>query len=218
MLSFIIKMEILDKYIEYLDITYDEFLKENPNYLYYFNDIKNIVFILKNIKYIKKECVYNIYKKAIKQNSYNLQYVVSQTPEICMAAVKQNGWALQYVDSQTPEICMAAVKNYGLALQYVDSQTPEICMAAVKENGEALYCVKEQTPEICMAAVKQNGWALQYVKEQTPEISMAAVKQNGLVTILKNQNVSNTLDNVTKDKSFINSMIDIIKKYIEVKK
>jgi hypothetical protein len=115
----------------------------------------------------------------VKQNGYALEFVNTQTEEICLAAVKQNGHTLRHVNEQTEEICLAAVKQNGYALQHVEEQTEEICLAAVKQNGDALYYVKVQTEEICLAAVNQNGYALDYVKVQTEAICLAAVKANG---------------------------------------
>ena len=64
---------------------------------------------------------------AVKKNSYALQYVKNQTPEMCLVAVKKNGWTLQYVKQQTKEICLAAVKNYSLAFQFIDkNKFPEL--------------------------------------------------------------------------------------------
>ena len=111
---------------------------------------------------------------AVRWNGMALQYVITQTPELCMVAVKQNGWALAHVKEKTPELCMEAVKQTGRALLYVKTQTPELCMEAVKQNGWALEYVKTQTPEMCMAAVMQNGSALEYVQTQTPELSIAS--------------------------------------------
>ena len=83
-----------------------------------------------------------------------------------LEAVKQNGFALEYVLNQTPEICLVAVKQYGFALEYVLNQTHEICLEAVKQNGYALRYVKNQKPEICIEAVKQKGHALEYVLDE----------------------------------------------------
>ena len=80
------------------------------------------------------------------------------------SAVKQNGNALEYVKTQTPELCLEAVKQNGLALRYVKEQTPELCLEAVKQYGYALQYVKEQTFKICMEAVKQDSNVQKYVK------------------------------------------------------
>ena len=40
--------------------------------------------------------------------------------EEALEAVKKNGFALQYVKTQTPEICLEAIRQNGLALQYVN--------------------------------------------------------------------------------------------------
>jgi hypothetical protein len=112
-----------------------------------------------------------------------LQYVMNQTPLICLEAVKQNGYALRYVKEQTKEICLAAVKQTGYALKYVKEQTPEICLAAVQRIGWVLEYVKEPTDVICLAAVQQRGSAIIYVKNQTPEICLAAIKNCDIANI-----------------------------------
>ncbi len=91
-------------------------------------------------------------------------------PEFCLLKVRENPFNLEFVINQTPEICLQAVKEDGYALEYVKEQTPEICLAAVKIDGQALRFVKEQTSEMCLEAIKEIGFALDYVEEQTPLI------------------------------------------------
>jgi hypothetical protein len=81
-------------------------------------------------------------------NDYKKEYdVLSEkcnlTGKEALEAVKNNGYALQFVNTQTPEICLEAVKQNGYALQFVKIQTPEICLAAVKQDGGALKYVNE---------------------------------------------------------------------------
>ena len=112
---------------------------------------------------------------------------------IDLESVRKKGLLLEYVMDQTPEICLEAVKQCGLALRYVwlnryegdslkgdsdfsliDYQT--ICLEAIKQNGMALQFIGNQTEEMCLIAVKQNGRALEYVNEKTLEICLEAVK------------------------------------------
>ncbi len=53
--------------------------------------------------------------EAVKEDGYNLEYVINQTPEICLEAVKINGNALQYVKEQTPLI-IHYLKKYHISL------------------------------------------------------------------------------------------------------
>ncbi len=77
-------------------------------------------------------------------------------PEYCLEAVKQDGYNIEYVINQTPEICLEAVKQDGYNIEHVINQTPEICLEAVKQDGYALEYVKEQTPLIIHYLKKYN--------------------------------------------------------------
>jgi hypothetical protein len=133
-----------------------------------------------NIIFIPNEMLLDeLYKLAVQQFGYALQYVKNQTEEICKLAVQKHGWALQFVKEQTEEICKLAVQQFGGVLQFVKEQTDEICKLAVQQDGYALQYVKNQTEEICKLAVQQFGHALQYVKNQTEEICKLAVQQHG---------------------------------------
>ncbi len=118
---------------------------------------------------------------AVKHHAYAIQYVKNQTEEMCLIAVKDNYYFLEDIKNQTDKICLAAVNNDSRALIYVKNQTDEICLAAVQKNGFSLLNVKDKTEEICLAAVKQNPWVLTIIEKQTPEMCLIAVKNNGLV-------------------------------------
>ena len=60
--------------------------------------------------------------EAVKHDGHALQFVQTQTEEICLEAVKQNGDALRYVRTQTEAICLEAVRQDGYALWYVESR------------------------------------------------------------------------------------------------
>ena len=55
----------------------------------------------------------------IQLDGNNLEWVINQTPELCMMAVMKNGLALKYVRNVTPELNMAAVKQNGLAINII---------------------------------------------------------------------------------------------------
>ena len=78
-----------------------------------------------------------------------------------MTAVQQSGRALNYVNSQTPELCMAAVQQDVYVVGCVKSQTPEICIAAVQQNSNALIYVKNpNTHDMRISAVHRYSRAL----------------------------------------------------------
>ena len=87
------------------------------------------------IKYTPAEAL-----EAVKQNGDSLQYVNTQTEDICLEAVKQNGEALQYVNTQTEDICLEAVKKYGEALRYVNT--------TIFEKDIDMYSFKTEEPLI----------------------------------------------------------------------
>ncbi len=80
--------------------------------------------------------------EAVKQDGYNLKYVIEQTPEICMEAVKQYGTALQFVKEQTEEICLGAVKQNDYALQYVDEDMFSEDTEIITLNGKRYKLIK----------------------------------------------------------------------------
>jgi len=112
--------------------------------------------------------------------------------EKALEAVKQNGYDLKYVINQTEAICLEAVKQNGDALQYVTNQTEAICLEAVKQDGWALQYVTNQTEAICLEAVKQDGWALRYVEERF-------FNQGKTMTDKPTDNFSNKLDAAIDD-------------------
>lgn len=129
------------------------------------NKFKADKIILSDIREIKDMKEWNDFKfcnETVNRNRYALQYVINQTPEICLAAVQQNGYTLQYVKEPTPEIYLEAVRENGLALQFIYNQTSEICLAAVQQNGLALQFVKKQNPKIIQAAIYQNKLSFNY--------------------------------------------------------
>jgi hypothetical protein len=81
----------------------------------------------------------NDYKKEYDALTFKCNLVGDEA----LRAVKQDGYVLQFVNTQTPEICLEAVKQNGYALQFVNTQTPEICLAAIKQNGYAIKFVNE---------------------------------------------------------------------------
>ncbi len=82
--------------------------------------------------------------KAVKQDGFNLRYVIDQTPEICLAAVKQNGYALQHVKEQTPAICLAAVKQIRDALRYVEERFLDDDRKIIVVNGKTYRLMDEE--------------------------------------------------------------------------
>jgi hypothetical protein len=92
-------------------------------------------------------------------------------------AVKQIGSMLQFIDSQTLEVCETAVQQDPLALEFTQFQTESMCIDAVRRNGLCLRFVKEQTPLMCLFAVRQNPDAFEFVKEPTDQLRRLAAKK-----------------------------------------
>lgn len=126
-------------------------------------------------------------RMAVKQNGRALQFVKEQTYDIVRAAVVQNGRALEYVANPTHDVYMLAVRQNGLALRFVDPKQRDksICMMAVHNNGYALQYVPAglRISYICEIALAQNGYALQFLEKQTPTLCQVALSQNPLAKI-----------------------------------
>ena len=75
--------------------------------------------------------------RRVTHNGFTLEFVIEQTPELCLATVQQHGKAILYVKEQTTGLCLAAVQQSGWALRYVKAQTHELCLAAVQQPREA---------------------------------------------------------------------------------
>ena len=66
--------------------------------------------------------------QSVKEDGYGaLNFVIEQTPELCLAAVKENAWNLEYVKEQTYALCFEAIKQDGSILRIVKEQTYELC-------------------------------------------------------------------------------------------
>ena len=117
----------------------------------------------------------------VTQDGLNLQYVINQTPELCLAGIKQNPHALQRVKEKTPELCLLALRGSGSTLRYFPQElrTLEMCLLSVRKNGLNLQYVINQTPELCLEAVRQNGNSIRFVNRATYELQLEAVKQDG---------------------------------------
>ena len=89
-------------------------------------------------------------------------------PEFYIDAIKHNGYALQYIETQTNEMCILAVKCKPLALQYVrkDLQTSEMCTYAVERIPLAFMYVKKdlQTSDMCIKAIRADPLLSKYVR------------------------------------------------------
>ena len=124
---------------------------------------------------------------AVKQNGRALQFVKEPNEDIVRAAVLQNARALEYVTNPSRDVCMLAVRQNGLALRYVDPKNRDksICMMAVHNNGYAIQYVPDslRISYICEIALAQNGYALQFLKKQTPTLCQIALSQNPLAKI-----------------------------------
>ncbi len=76
----------------------------------------------------------------IEEKFWNSELYEREMAYLSLVAVKENGFALQFVRTQTEEICKAAVGQNGYALIYVkpEFKTPEVCRIAWKQNSRAL--------------------------------------------------------------------------------
>ena len=84
------------------------------------------------------QAVENLDLIRVRENWRDLEHVVNQTEEICLAAVTYCGWALMYVRNQTDAICIAAIRQDPEAFEHVRVQTEAICLFVVSQAENAV--------------------------------------------------------------------------------
>lgn len=116
---------------------------------------------------------------SVTKDGETLQYVVTQTEEICNAAVNQAPTTIKYVKAKTKTQILTVLYQDGMLLRFIDDQSdPDIINAAINQNSFAIRYAKIQNEDLALSCVSQDGMLLVHVLNQTRKVCIAAFKQN----------------------------------------
>ncbi|MFA7286886.1 MAG: hypothetical protein WC052_04485 [Patescibacteria group bacterium] len=128
---------------------------------------------------------------------WNLESIVNQTTEICVAIVKRMPTEIKHLREQPREACLIALADGGPEiLDVIREQTEELCLIAVgKTNSDgpaSLRCVRDQTEKICLAALRacttdyrRLAAALRNIRSQTPLICLTAYSLDNIAYVIR---------------------------------
>jgi hypothetical protein len=106
---------------------------------------------------------------AIEHGVWDIQCIPKkfQLPEVHRAAIKQDPYAIQFIKSQTPNLCHLALTNDPETFECIrdECKTVDLCLQAVKADGVHLNGVPAhlQTFEVCLAAARHTADAIDLI-------------------------------------------------------
>ena len=86
--------------------------------------------------YDENECI-----KAIKQNSFLIQYISSEVVQL--EAIKQNCNSIRCIRNPSERVIIEAVKQDGLLIRFIKNPTNKVIVEAFKQNIDSFVYIDE---------------------------------------------------------------------------
>lgn len=114
---------------------------------------------------------------ALDQTSFNIKFVRCKTEAIIRKAIKANPHAYSYIPDRDGNDTMIALSESAAVISLIENPAREMYIRAIMTNPiEALYYIADPDEEMLDLALSIDGLALQYFPNQTQDMCDRAVK------------------------------------------